>query len=174
MQDKGNFNGGPRHLAGPSVQARGALTTSLRITLLCALGALSSGCATKPAMNTEGEDSKAPIPALVALVRADATQRPRLIRALVTQKVWMIPDPHANRLAVLAFDQNERSFVPVFSDQKTFDVESYGTGFEHKAVAVDGSVFASLVDDDAIVVLNPGDRPAIEFRGYELKSSAAR
>ena len=86
----------------------------------------------------------------------------------------MIPDPHASRLAVLAFDQNERSFVPVFSDQKTFDVEAYGTGFERKAVAVDGSVFASLVDDDALIVLNPGDRPAIEFRGYELKSSAAR
>ena len=86
----------------------------------------------------------------------------------------MIPDPHANGLAVLAFDQNERSFVPVFSDQQTFDVEAYGTGFERKAVAVAGNVFASLVDDNAIIVLNPGDRPAIEFRGYELKSSAAQ
>jgi len=31
-----------------------------------------------------------------------------------------------------------------------------------------------LLHEDAIVVLNPGDRPAIEFKGAELKAIAAQ
>jgi hypothetical protein len=145
-----------------------------RVLLIGAACALLIGCAPATTIETGTTDANVRIPSLIALVRNDATKRPMLAEALVTQQVWMIPDPHANRLAVLPFDQNERSFIPVFSDRKTFDVEAYGTGFENKAIAVAGKTFASLLNEDAIVVLNPGDRPAIEFKGSELKAIAQR
>ena len=145
-----------------------------RAVLIGAVCALIVGCAPGTAIEAGTNGADMQIPSLVALVRADATKRTVLAQALVTQQVWMIPDPHANRLAVLPFDQNERSFIPVFSDQKTFDEEAYGTGFEKKAIPVAGKTFASLLHEDAIVVLNPGDRPAIEFKGAELKAIAAQ
>ena len=150
------------------------MQSCLRALLVGNACALLIGCAPGAAIDKGTTEANAPIPSLVALARADSTKRPMLAQALVAQQVWMIPDPHANRLAVLPFNQNERSFIPVFSDRKTFDVEAYGTGFENKAIAVAGKTFASLLDEDAIVVLNPGDRPAIEFKGSELKAIAVR
>ena len=110
---------------------------------------------------------------LVARVRADPANKWLLARFMVKQRLLMIPDPHAQDLAVLPFQQNERSFVPVFSDQKTFDEEAFGTGFAGKAVPVDGRRFAELLKGDETVILNPGHRPAIEFVASELKAFAA-
>ena len=84
----------------------------------------------------------------------------------------MIPDPHSTVLAALPFYQNERSFIPVFSGQHIFDEEAFGTGFEGKAIPVEGHRFASLLKGDEIVILNPGHRPAIEFQASELKAFA--
>jgi hypothetical protein len=51
-------------------------------------------------------------------------------------------------------------------------VEAYGTGFDGKAVAIDASRFASLLDNDDLVILNPGHRPALEFKACQLKALA--
>jgi hypothetical protein len=112
------------------------------------------------------------IESLVATVRDDPSKKPLLARALMSQQVLIIPNPHAKSVAVLPFDQNERSFIPVFSDERIFDEEAYGTGFEKKAIVVDAHIFASLLKGDEIVVLNPGHRPAIEFKASELKALA--
>jgi hypothetical protein len=141
--------------------------------------ALVSGCA-QPMIAAENRASPvsaadpASIIALVSTVRQDPSQKPVLARALMTGRLFMIPDPHSKTLAVLPFYQNERSFIPVFSDQQTFDKEAYGTGFAGTAIAVDAARFASLLKGDEIVILNPGDHPAIEFRASELTAVAAQ
>lgn len=85
--------------------------------------------------------------------------------------VLVVPNPHSQSLALLFFDQPERSFIPVFSDRKIFDEEAFGTGFEGKAVSISSTRFASLLNGDEIVILNPGHRPSIEFSASELKAA---
>jgi hypothetical protein len=149
------------------------------IAMACTVAALLGGCA-QPAPSPEAATSAAAtesndaIAGLVATVRADAAKKPLLVRALMAGNVWMIPDPHSTSLAPLPVYQNERSFIPVFSDRRTFDQEAYGTGFEGKAIVVDAARFASLLHGDEIVILNPGHRPAIEFHASELKAGAGR
>jgi len=111
------------------------------------------------------------IEALVAQVRADPAKKASLARALMSRTLLIIPDPHSPTLAALSFQQNERSFIPVFSDRTIFDQEAFGTGFAGKAVPVAGNRFAALLNGDETVILNPGHRPAIEFQAAELKSS---
>jgi hypothetical protein len=108
---------------------------------------------------------------LIASARADPTRKPVLARSIVSGRVLVIPDPHASSLALLPVYQNERIFIPVFSSREIFDQEAYGTGFAGKAIVIDGTRFASLLSDDEIVVLNPGHRPAIEFKGSELRAA---
>jgi hypothetical protein len=97
-----------------------------------------------------------------------------LAHVLMDGNVWIIPDPHAASLAALPFYQNERSFIPVFSDRKIFDQEAYGTGFAGKGIVIDGARFASLLNGGETVILNPGHRPAIEFQASELQASVRR
>ena len=111
---------------------------------------------------------------LIASTRANPARKPLLARSIVRGRVLVIPDPHASSLALLPVYQNERMFIPVFSSQEIFDQEAYGTGFAGKAIVIDGTRFASLLSDDEIVVLNPGHRPAIEFKGSELRAALDR
>ena len=66
----------------------------------------------------------------------------------------------------------ERPIAARHSSRSIFDQEAYGTGFEGKAVAIDADRFASLLGNDDLVILNPGHRPAIEFKASELKALA--
>ena len=126
---------------------------------------LLAACAPMQAMTTSTSENHAQtIKSLVNAVRDDPTKKPLLVKALMQQQVFMIPDPHAKSVQSLKIDQNERSFIPVFSDALTFDEEAYGTGFEKKAIAVDARFFASLLKGDEIVILNPGHKPAIQFQ----------
>ena len=108
---------------------------------------------------------------LVDVVRKDPSKKPLLARLLMSGNVFVVPNPHSQSLALLFFDQPERSFIPVFSDRKTFDEEAFGTGFEGKAIAIGATRFASSLHGDEIVILNAGHRPAIEFRASELKAA---
>ena len=147
-----------------------------RLTI-CASLALLVGCAqpTAPSpSDSRPASSGASILELVQAVRAEPAKKPLLARSLMSGTLFIIPDPHAPTLAALSFQQNERAFIPVFSDQKTFDQEAFGTGFAGKAVAVSGDRFAGLLQGDETVILNPGHRPAIEFHASELKSATRR
>ena len=115
-------------------------------------------------------DDSGSLQPLVAAAHSDPTKKPLLARALMTRKVLIIPDPHAESVVPLKFDRNEYSFIPVFSDAKTFDEEAYGTGFENRAILIEANVFASLLKGDELVILNPGHRPAVEFTASELKA----
>lgn len=148
-----------------------------RLTLCAMAAALLTGCAqpTPLALPDSGPASAATsIIELVQVVRAEPAKKPLLARSLMSGTLFIIPDPHAPVLAALSFQQNERSFIPVFSDRKTFDEEAFGTGFAGKAVAVSGARFAGLLKGDETIILNPGHRPAIQFQASELKSATTR
>jgi len=136
----------------------------------CSLSLLAACAPMTPAAEETTEQSVSSLQTLVETVRQDPTARPQLARALMDRKVLIVPDPHAKTVVPLKIDQNERSFIPVFSDAATFAQEAYGTGFENKAVVVDACYFASVLNGDETVILNPGHRPAIEFRASELKA----
>jgi hypothetical protein len=142
--------------------------------VLGAVCAVLAGCSPSmpglqnPTSTASRQDS---IERLVATVRKEPSKKPLLAKALMSGKVLVIPDPGSKSLALLAFDQPERSFIPVFSSRKIFDQEAYGTGFEGKAVSIEASRFASLLQGDEVVILNSGHRPAIEFRASELKAA---
>jgi len=63
----------------------------------------------------------------------------------------------------------EYEFIPVFSDRSTFDQEAQGTGFEGQAISIDAKAFASLLSDGDVVIVNPGHRPAMEFKASEIR-----
>lgn len=111
------------------------------------------------------------IATLIQTVRTDRTKKAVLSDAVMSGDVWVIPDLRSPSLRLLFFDQPERSFIPVFSDRKTFDQEAYGTGFEGKAITISAAQFSELLEGDELVILNPGHRPAIEFQASELKKA---
>ena len=136
--------------------------------------ALVAGCAAPDTLDERtvaSAESPASIERLIASARADPGQKHLLAKSIVRGRVLVIPDPHAASLALLPVYQNERAFIPVFSSREIFDQEAFGTGFAGKAIVIDGSRLASLLHDDEIVVLNPGHRPAIEFKGAELRAA---
>jgi hypothetical protein len=141
------------------------------VALLACLGGLVACAQLASPPSNDGSRAES-IAELVALVRADPTKKPILDRTLMRGTVLMIPDPHSPALAVLPIQQNEREFIPIFSDRKIFDQEAWGTGFAGKAVAIDGRQFAGLLKGNETVILNPGHRPAIEFLASELQASS--
>jgi len=149
------------------------------VVFLFAIAAMLGGCAqsmparpdAQAAPSVSREES---IQRLIDEVRADPAKKPLLARTLMGGDVFVIPDPGKQSLVLLWFNQPERSFIPVFSSRSVFDQEAYGTGFEGKAVEVDAKRFASLLENDDLVILNSGHRPAIEFKGSELKAAAAQ
>jgi hypothetical protein len=147
------------------------------IFFLLAFGAILTGCSpsisTRPdaqgANSLSREDS---IEQFIAVVRTEPTKKEQLARLVMSGDVLVIPDPGKKSLALVSFNQPERSFIPVFSSRSVFDQEAYGTGFEGKAIAIDAKRFATLLEDDDVVILNPGHRPAIEFTARQLKAAA--
>lgn len=144
---------------------------------LAALGALLAGCS--PSMSFFQQSSGAgsvsreeAIAHLVAIVRKEPSKKPLLAKEIMSGDVFVIPDPGSKSLSLIAFNQPERSFIPVFSSRSVFDQEAYGTGFEGTAIPIDAKRFTSLLADDDVVILNPGHRPAIEFTAAELKALA--
>ena len=149
------------------------------IVFLFVVASIVTGCS--PSVSTRPDTQAANSPSredsierLVAIVRAEPSQKPLLAKAVMSGEVLVIPDPGKKSLALVSFNQPERSFIPVFSSRGIFDQEAYGTGFEGKAIAIDASRFASLLEDDDLVILNPGHRPAIEFTAAQLKAAVAR
>ncbi len=73
-------------------------------------------------------------------------------------------------MTLMEFPGHEKTIIPVFSDRATFDEEARGTGYEGKATPISPSKFASLLSASDTVIVNPGDRPALEFNGSEIKA----
>jgi hypothetical protein len=145
------------------------------VPLILAACAIISGCA-QPVRLGERESNRADtrsaeIATLIQTVRTDRSKKELLSAAVMSGDVWVIPDLRSPTLRLLFFDQPERSFIPVFSDRKTFDQEAYGTGFEGKAITISAAQFSTLLEGDELVILNPGHRPAIEFEASELKKA---
>lgn len=140
------------------------------------MAGIVAACAQAPAtlVTNAKRDREESIVSLVAATRQDPSKKSELAKVLMSGPVFVIPDPKAQTLALLFFDQPERSFIPVFSSRRIFDQEAYGTGFEGKAVSIEAARFASVLNGDELVILNPGHRPAIEFSARELKAALTR
>jgi hypothetical protein len=142
-----------------------------RLSAAVLAGMLAACTQTPTVPGTELDNRERVILSLVATARQDPSKKTELAKVLMSGPVFVVPDPKANPLALLFFDQPERSFIPVFSSRQIFDQEAYGTGFEGKAVSIDASGFAALLKGDELVILNPGHRPAIEFTAPQLKDA---
>ena len=142
----------------------------LGLVLLLACGSLG-GCA-----QLAGERPTPPMSEVIAAAQADRTnekQRLLIIETLMKSTVYVIPNggsPDPASMTLMEFPAHESQFIPVFSDRATFDVQAQGTGYENKAVPLEPAQFAALLKGDETVVVNPGDRPALEFRASEIKA----
>jgi hypothetical protein len=137
-------------------------------------GALVCACSSAPELAPAAQAPKQPqsIESLVAAARLDAAKKPRVAEALMRGPVLVIPSPHDStpgHPVLLKFAMPEYEFIPVFSDRSTFDQEAQGTGFEGQAISIDAKAFASLLSDGDVVIVNPGHRPAMEFKASEIR-----
>ena len=148
------------------------------IVIFFALTAILGGCTDSVPVRPDSQAAPAvsrqdSIERLVEIVRDDPAKKPLLAKAVMSAEVLVIPDPGRQSLGLVYFNQPERSFIPIFSSRAIFDQEAYGTGFERKAIVIDAKRFVSLLQDDDVVILNPGHRPAIEFTPAQLKAALA-
>ena len=149
-----------------------------KASIILTAGVLISACSSTPERAPAALSSTQPpsIESLVAAARLDASKKPRVAEALMQGPVLVIPSPHDStpgHPVLLKFAMPEYEFIPVFSDRQTFDEEARGTGFEGQAISVDAKAFASLLGDGDVVIVNPGHRPAMEFKASEIRQLAA-
>jgi len=148
------------------------------VAVLFVVAALLTGCSQSMPARSHAQAARSlsreeSIQHLIDIVRADPAKKPLLAKAVMSGDVFVIPDPAKESLALVSFNQPERNFIPVFSSRGIFEQEAYGTGFEGKAIEIDAKRFASVLENDDLVILNPGHRPAIEFKASQLKAALA-
>lgn len=154
-----------------------------RISIASITCALLLACAQpmlNPSVSTDRSPASPKAPSMETIIaaaradRSDATKRRLIIQTLMMQReVYVIPNPtdgDPGIMTLMEFPGHESSFIPVFSDRATFDDEARGTGYEGMAVPISARQFASLLTANQTVIVNPGDRPAIEFNASEIKS----
>lgn len=110
---------------------------------------------------------------LIAAAAKSAEKKAELLRALVKGHVVIIASwtsGASKTLQVQDFMRNGKSFIPVFSDQQHFNVETKGSGFEGKGVSIDANMMASLLKGHETLVLNPGSKTPLDIQARELKA----
>ena len=120
-----------------------------------------------------GED----IEVLIRNAAADRQHVPALMRQLLSQPVYIIArldSPRAIGMRIQDFMREGRSFIPVFSDEAHFQVETRGSGFEGQGVAMDADLFASILRGDELLVLNPGSSTPVDLDAQDLKAFVDR
>lgn len=99
---------------------------------------------------------------------------PALAEKLVSQHLYIIAswdNPQAKSLKIQDFLRPDgQSFIPIFSDEQQFRQAVAGSGFEQHGVAIDGNLFASLLNGDELLWLNPSSQLAIELWAKDLKA----
>jgi SseB protein N-terminal domain len=69
------------------------------------------------------------------------------------------------------FVLNGESFIPIFSDEDTFKVETKGSEFATSGVAIDRQFLLSLLRGDELLILNPGSENPMRLRAEDLQES---
>ena len=144
--------------------------------LACAQPTLNPSVSTDRSATSPKAPSMGTVIAAARADRSDSTKRLLIIQTLLMQReVYVIPNPtigNPGTMTLMEFPGHESSFIPVFSDRATFDDQARGTGYEGLAVPISTRQFASLLTTNQTLIVNPGDRPAIEFEGSEVKALA--
>ncbi len=110
--------------------------------------------------------------ALIAAAAKSPSAKPALLKALMNGHVFVIAtwkSKDAKDINVQDFMRNGKSFIPIFQDQKHFETETKGSGFEKKGVSIDANMLASIMKGTETLVLNPGSKTPIDIAASELK-----
>lgn len=83
-------------------------------------------------------------------------------------------DPASRTLRLQNFIANGESFIPIFSNEAAFDRQVKGSGFEDDGLAIDRDILLSILRDDELLILNPGDPDAVKMTKADLASSSDR
>jgi SseB protein N-terminal domain len=67
------------------------------------------------------------------------------------------------------FVVNGESFIPIFSDEATFKVETEGSTFARKGLAIDLHFLLSLLRGDELLILNPGSLNPRRLKAADLR-----
>lgn len=65
-------------------------------------------------------------------------------------------DTASRSLRLQNFVIDGESFIPIFSDEAAFDRQVRGSGFEGKGLAIERSLLSSILNDDELLMLDPG------------------
>lgn len=76
-------------------------------------------------------------------------------------------DEKGHDLHLQDFIINGESFIPIFSDESIFKREAAGSGFEKKGVSIDRNLLISILNDEQMLLLNPGS-DSLRMRRVDL------
>lgn len=76
-------------------------------------------------------------------------------------------------LRLQKFMIEDKSFIPIFSDEMTFSHQIRGSGFESSGVAVDRNFLLSILRGDELLILNPGGSDPLKLTKADLVSGRA-
>lgn len=66
-----------------------------------------------------------------------------------------------------------RSFIPIFSDETTFNHQVRGSGFEDNGIAIDRNLLSSILRGDELLILNPGGPDPLKLTKADLMDGRA-
>jgi SseB protein N-terminal domain len=111
--------------------------------------------------------------ALVVAAAKSPAKHAELMQTMIKGHVVIIAtwtSGKSKKINIQDFVRNGKSFIPVFSDQQHFKDETRGSGFEAKGISIDGNLFASLLNGDELLVLNPGSKSPVDIQAKALKA----
>jgi SseB protein N-terminal domain len=111
--------------------------------------------------------------ALVVAAAKSPAKHAELMQTMIKGHVVIIAtwtSGKSKKINIQDFVRNGKSFIPVFSDQQHFKDETRGSGFEAKGISIDGKLFASLLNGDELLVLNPGSKSPVDIQAKALKA----
>lgn len=66
-----------------------------------------------------------------------------------------------------------QSFIPIFSDETTFNHQVRGSGFEDNGIAIDRNLLSSILRGDELLILNPGGPDPLKLTKADLMDGRA-
>lgn len=65
------------------------------------------------------------------------------------------------------------SFIPIFSDEATFNHQVRGSGFEDNGIAIDRNILSAMLRGDELLILNPGGPDPLRLTKADLMNGRA-
>ncbi len=82
-------------------------------------------------------------------------------------------DGESRSLRLQDFADESGSFIPIFSDEATFNHQVRGSGFEDSGIAIDRNLLSSMLRGDELLILNPGGPDPLKLTKADLMNGRA-